>query len=51
MSESAHRAGARLEVRSLAKTFTRDGVEPLLTLDGVDLLAQPGEFVAVIGPS
>ena len=51
VSRASPRAGARLEVRGLAKTFTREGVEPLLTLDGVDLLAQPGEFVAVIGPS
>jgi ABC-type nitrate/sulfonate/bicarbonate transport system ATPase subunit len=43
--------GARLEVRALAKTFELEGYEPLLTLDGVDLVAAPGEFVAVIGPS
>jgi len=51
VSTATNRTGALLEVRSLAKTFTRAGVEPLLTLDGVDLSAQPGEFVAVIGPS
>ena len=51
VTAAADRAGALLEVRSLAKTFTREGVEPLLTLEGVDLEAQPGEFVAVIGPS
>jgi ABC-type nitrate/sulfonate/bicarbonate transport system ATPase subunit len=51
VTAATDRAGALLEVRSLAKTFTRAGVEPLLTLDGVDLSAQPGEFVAVIGPS
>jgi ABC-type nitrate/sulfonate/bicarbonate transport system ATPase subunit len=51
VSTPVDRAGALLEVRGLAKTFTREGVEPLLTLDGVDLSAQPGEFVAVIGPS
>jgi ABC-type nitrate/sulfonate/bicarbonate transport system ATPase subunit len=45
------RAGARLEVRALSKTFELEGQEPLLTLDGVDLVAAPGEFVAVIGPS
>jgi len=44
-------AAARLEVRALTKTFELAGQEPLLTLDGVDLVAQPGEFVAVIGPS
>src|ERR1019366_4574340 len=51
VTAATDRAGALLEVRSLAKTFTREGVEPLLTLDGVDLSAQPGAFVAVIGPS
>ncbi|MGD0386915.1 MAG: ABC transporter ATP-binding protein [Solirubrobacteraceae bacterium] len=44
-------AAAQLEVRALRKTFELEGQEPLLTLDGVDLVAQPGEFVAVIGPS
>jgi NitT/TauT family transport system ATP-binding protein len=44
-------AAARMGVRALAKTFELDGQEPLVTLDGVDLVAAPGEFVAVIGPS
>jgi ABC-type nitrate/sulfonate/bicarbonate transport system ATPase subunit len=44
-------AAAKLEVRALAKTFELEGQAPLVTLDGVDLVAQPGEFVAVIGPS
>ena len=48
---SERRPGARLEVRGLAKTFELAGHEPLLTLDGVDLVVEPGEFVAVIGPS
>jgi ABC-type nitrate/sulfonate/bicarbonate transport system ATPase subunit len=51
VSASAPGAAARLEVRALTKTFELPGREPLLTLDGVDLVAQPGEFVAVIGPS
>ena len=42
---------ARLEVRGLRKRFAAGGADPLLALDGVDLVAQPGEFVAVIGPS
>jgi ABC-type nitrate/sulfonate/bicarbonate transport system ATPase subunit len=37
---------ARLEVRGLRKTF--GGV---VALDGVDLVAEPGELVALIGPS
>jgi ABC-type nitrate/sulfonate/bicarbonate transport system ATPase subunit len=43
--------GARLEVRGLRKRFAISGGEPVLALDGVDLVAEPGEFVAVIGPS
>ena len=43
--------GARLEARAVTKIYA-DGAEgPLLTLDGVDLVAAPGEFVALIGPS
>jgi ABC-type nitrate/sulfonate/bicarbonate transport system ATPase subunit len=46
-----HTPGARLEVRSLRKTYpSGDGVE-LLALDDVSLHAEAGEFVAVIGPS
>ena len=44
-------AGARLEVRGLRKTYVEAGQRALLTLDGVDLVAQPGEFIALIGPS
>ncbi|HEX4033453.1 MAG TPA: ABC transporter ATP-binding protein [Solirubrobacteraceae bacterium] len=43
-------AGAELELRGLRKTYDWRG-EQLLTLDGVDMLARPGEFVALIGPS
>jgi ABC-type nitrate/sulfonate/bicarbonate transport system ATPase subunit len=51
MVSASATAAAQLEVRALRKTFELEGQEPLLTLDGVDLVAQPGEFVAVIGPS
>jgi ABC-type nitrate/sulfonate/bicarbonate transport system ATPase subunit len=43
--------GARLEVRGLGKRFAVAGGEPIDALAGVDLVAHPGEFVAVIGPS
>ncbi len=42
---------ARLEVRGIRKRFGGQRSAPLLALDGVDLLAEPGEFIAVIGPS
>jgi ABC-type nitrate/sulfonate/bicarbonate transport system ATPase subunit len=42
---------ARLEVRGLRKVFPGQKGAPVVALDGVDLVADPGEFVAVIGPS
>ncbi len=42
---------ARLEVRGLRKQFAGPRETTVLALDGVDLVAEPGEFVAVIGPS
>ncbi len=47
---SGRAPGAAVEVRALAKTFVW-GAERLLTLEGVQLNAAPGELVAVIGPS
>jgi len=43
--------GARLEVRSLSKSYPAERAAELLVLDDVSLHAAPGEFVAVIGPS
>jgi ABC-type nitrate/sulfonate/bicarbonate transport system ATPase subunit len=48
---SERRTGARLEARAVTKTYGGLGSERLLTLDRVDLVAHPGEFVALIGPS
>jgi ABC-type nitrate/sulfonate/bicarbonate transport system ATPase subunit len=42
---------ARLEVRGLQKRFDDRRGAPVLALDGVDLVAEPGELIAVIGPS
>ncbi len=44
-------AGARIEVRGVGKTFPAAGGRAVVALDGVDLVAEPGEIVAVIGPS
>jgi ABC-type nitrate/sulfonate/bicarbonate transport system ATPase subunit len=42
--------GGTLELRGVSKEFHLDGGD-LLAVDGVDLWAGPGEFVALIGPS
>jgi putative hydroxymethylpyrimidine transport system ATP-binding protein len=42
---------ARLEVRGVRKRFSGQRAAPVLALDGVDLVAEPGEFIALIGPS
>jgi ABC-type nitrate/sulfonate/bicarbonate transport system ATPase subunit len=44
-------ARARLEVRGLQKRFDDPRRAPVLALDGVDLVAEPGELIALIGPS
>jgi NitT/TauT family transport system ATP-binding protein len=43
--------GALLEARGVTKSYRGIGAQPLLTLDDVDLVARPGEFLALIGPS
>jgi len=40
----------RIEVRSLGRDY-RDGKQSLTVLDGVDLLIEPRQFVAITGPS
>ena len=42
--------GARLELRGVGKRFPVPGGETV-AVEAVDLIAEPGEFVAVIGPS
>jgi len=39
-----------IELRQVTKTYGR-GTAAMQALDGVDILIQPGEFVAVMGPS
>jgi ABC-type nitrate/sulfonate/bicarbonate transport system ATPase subunit len=43
-------AGSELECRGVGKRFDADG-GPVEALDGVDLIARAGEFVALVGPS
>src|SRR4029453_8445334 len=43
-------AGSELECRRVAKRFDAEGA-PVEALAGVDLVARPGEFVALVGPS
>jgi ABC-type nitrate/sulfonate/bicarbonate transport system ATPase subunit len=42
---------AHIEVRALRKEFGDGSAESVTALDGVDLVAEPGAFIAVIGPS
>jgi len=43
--------GARLELRGVGKRFRTNDGGVTVAVDGVDLVAEPGQFVAVIGPS
>jgi putative ABC transport system ATP-binding protein len=52
-SEESHPstvAAARVEVEGLTKRYTTGGSE-LIALDAVDLVVDPGAFVAIVGPS
>ena len=41
-----------IDVRGVGRTFpARDGGEPFVALDGVDLAVRSGEFLALVGPS
>jgi ABC-type nitrate/sulfonate/bicarbonate transport system ATPase subunit len=44
-------AGSELECRRIAKRFESDAGQPVDALAAVDLVAAPGEFVALLGPS
>jgi NitT/TauT family transport system ATP-binding protein len=43
-------AAIRLDVRQVSRRFELRG-KPLPVLDGIDLVVEPGEFVALLGPS
>jgi ABC-type nitrate/sulfonate/bicarbonate transport system ATPase subunit len=50
-ADAVQRPGVRLEVRGLSKRYRGAGGEPVVALDRFDLVAEAGEFVAIIGPS
>jgi NitT/TauT family transport system ATP-binding protein len=41
----------RIELRDIAVSFPAGGRERLVALDGVDLVVEPGQLVALIGPN
>ena len=41
----------RIELRDVAVSFPASGRERLVALDGVDLVVEPGQLVALIGPN
>ncbi len=45
-----HERGARIEVRKLGKAYIHNG-QPLPVLEGVELMLDPGDMVAVVGAS
>ncbi|MBA2333089.1 MAG: ABC transporter ATP-binding protein [Actinobacteria bacterium] len=49
-SALASRPG-RIELRDIAVSFPAGVGEPLVALDGVDLVVEPGQLVALIGPN
>jgi NitT/TauT family transport system ATP-binding protein len=48
---AAAQPAGRIELRDVAVTFPSSGEERLVALDGVDLVVEPGEIVALIGPN
>jgi ABC-type nitrate/sulfonate/bicarbonate transport system ATPase subunit len=42
-------AGGRIEVRDVAVSFPARGTKPTVALDGLNLVIEPGEIVALIG--
>lgn len=48
---TVRRAGARVEITDLVKTFRRASGETVRAVDGVSLMVEPGEMLVLLGPS
>ena len=50
-ADPAQRAGARLRLERVSKTFTREGQSAFAAVRDVSLTVEPGELVTLLGPS
>src|SRR5204863_8361159 len=50
-ADRAPRAGARLRLERVSKSFTREGQSALAAVRDVSLTVEPGELVTLLGPS
>jgi ABC-type nitrate/sulfonate/bicarbonate transport system ATPase subunit len=50
-ADSRRPASGRLELRDIVVSFASPGPERLVALDGVGLVVEPGQIVALIGPN
>ncbi len=50
-ADRAPRAGARLRLERVSKTFTREGQSAFAAVRDVSLTVEPGELVTLLGPS
>src|SRR5438034_11100266 len=50
-ADPAQRAGARLRLERVSKSFTREGQSAFAAVRDVSLTVEPGELVTLLGPS
>src|SRR5437667_12393802 len=50
-ADPAQRAGARLRLERVSKSFTREGQSAFAAVRDVSLAVEPGELVTLLGPS